>query len=194
MVSQSPLLPFLCLSGNLIAYVDEKAIKHKNISVKQAWHWYQNTINKSNTCWTKLFWNRLHTRVHFFFFKYQVKHAWNKQNSKKTCPHVCSLQILSLRPKILNSAFAGVVLILKPLRARLAWIEYAHPKIVLPFYQNRYFNAVAWSFKKLYPKMQFTFCQSILLGSLTFWLERRKSITGPGFTIIVVETSADFKK
>jgi hypothetical protein len=104
------------------------------------------------------------------------------------------LQILSLRPKILNSEFAGVVLILKPLRARLACIEYAHPKIVLSFYQNRYFNALAWLFEKFHPKMAFTFCQSILLGSLTFWLERRKSITGPGFTIIVVETSVDFKK
>ena len=35
-----------------------------------------------------------------------------------------------------------------------------------------------------------TLAQSILLGWSTFWLASRKSTTGPGFTIIVVETSA----
>jgi hypothetical protein len=36
-----------------------------------------------------------------------------------------------------------------------------------------------------------TFTQSIMLGSLTFWFARRKSITGPGVIIMVVVTSAN---
>jgi hypothetical protein len=43
-------------------------------------------------------------------------------------------------------------------------------------------------------KMPLTFGQSILLGWSTFWFARRKSIRGPGLTIIVVETSAGQKK
>jgi len=60
---------------------------------------------------------------------------------------------------------------------------------------NRYFNALMWPFKRFHTKTQLiTFCQSILLGWSIFWLARRKSETGPGLTIIVVETSADFEE
>lgn len=56
--------------------------------------------------------------------------------------------------------------------------------------KNRYGWMIVHTISSTISNMQLTFCQSILSGWSTFWLERRKSITGPGLTIIVVETSA----
>lgn len=98
----------------------------------------------------------------------------------KTSTYNCWLHGFSLRPMILNSMLRCLVLILKFL------------SIFLAYTSKENWNVIEKSMLNLSDEVGefLTLAQSISRGSRTFWLAIKKSITGPGLRIIVVDTSA----